>query len=549
MTVKFIISDTETVGLHPPPAPASGVVEVAYLELDMNTLEILDEGYSRVQPGCPIHPEASKVHGISDADVIHAPKLGEVYKFEDAVIHSGHNCVTGDHEILTRDGWVRFDALRGSTVEAAVWDGGEVRFSESLIVRNPHNGDMLEWDTEFHCGKYTPEHTMVYSKTRHLLGGGAPVWEKATADEYSTFGPNSVAIPAAGVYAGGGGLQLSEAEARVLEMVRADGNIEPRGAIRLKFSKPRKVLRAKALLDAVGVPYSEHPANSGSTRIAILQCALRQRICDLFREGKHYGPWVLELTAEARAAIVDELQHWDGHKTSREDNKCQVSVLSVYEQDLDWIQTLSLLSGKASRRFDMAPNTGGFSTGRLIGKVNARARSYVKTLQKPVKVTHSGLVYCLTTSSGAFLVRRRGVAWITGNCSFDLKFLAGQYDNLIGSLCTLALARQYIHDSPNHKLGTLVDHLGLQKGQAHNALADCHMTRHLLIHIIEKSGRDLKAHIAAARKPKILHVLPFGKYKGQKIATLPRWYIDYFADKEIDPDLRYSFDQALKMRL
>ena len=223
--MKFLISDVESTGLHPPPAPASGVVEVAYLELDMNTLEILNEGYSRVNPGCPIHPEASKVHGISDADVIHAPELGEVYKFEDAVIHSGHNS------------------------------------------------------------------------------------------------------------------------------------------------------------------------------------------------------------------------------------------------------------------------------------------------------------------------------------SFDLKFLAGQYDNLIGSLCTLALARQYIHDSPNHKLGTLVDHLGLQKGQAHNALADCHMTRHLLIHIIEKSGRDLKAHIAAARKPKVVMQMPFGKYKGQKIATLPRWYIDYFADKEIDPDLRYSFDQALKMRL
>ena len=223
--MKFLICDVESTGLHPPPAPASGVVEVAYLELDMNTLEILDEGYSRVQPGCEIHPEASKVHGITDADVIHAPKLGEVYKFEDAVIHSGHNS------------------------------------------------------------------------------------------------------------------------------------------------------------------------------------------------------------------------------------------------------------------------------------------------------------------------------------SFDLKFLAGQYDNLIGSLCTLALARQYIHDSPNHKLGTLVDHLGLPKGQAHNALADCHMTRHLLIHIIEKSGRDLKAHIAAARKPKVIMQMPFGKYKGQKIATLPRWYIDYFADKEIDPDLRYSFDQALKMRL
>ena len=225
MTVKFIISDTETVGLNPPPAPASGVVEVAYLELDMNTLEILDEGYSRVHPGCEIHPEASKVHGITDADVIHAPKLGEVYKFEDPVIHSGHN----------------------------------------------------------------------------------------------------------------------------------------------------------------------------------------------------------------------------------------------------------------------AP--------------------------------------------------------------FDLKFLAGQYGNLVGSLCTLALARQYIHDSPNHKLGTLVEHLGLPKGQAHNALADCHMTRHLLIHIIEKSGRDLKAHIAAARKPKILHVLPFGKYKGRNLLDLPRDYVLWFLSQEgIDKDLRYSLEQSLKSR-
>lgn len=549
--MKFLISDVESTGLHPPPAPASGVVEVAYLELDMTTLEILDEGYSRVQPGCPIHPEASKVHGITDADVIHAPKLGEVYKFEDPVIHSGHNCVTGDHEVLTRNGWVRFDALRGATVEAAIWESGEVRFSESLVVRNPYAGSMLEWDTEFHCGKYTPDHTMIYSKTRHLLSDGSPVWEKASASEYGAFGPNSVAIPAAGEYREDGTIQLSEFEARILEMVRADGSIDSSGSIRLKFSKPRKILRAKELLDAAGIPYSEHPSNSGSTRIAILQCSLRQQIRNLFAAGKVYGSWVLNLSYEARKAIVDELQHWDGHRVdgAGSSSKRQVSVSSVHEQDLDWLQILSVLSGRSARRFGMEPNTRGFSTGRPIGRINCRARAYVKTLQRPTVAQHSGLVYCLTTASGAFLVRRRGVVWVTGNCSFDLKFLAGQYDNLVGSLCTLALARQYIHDSPNHKLGTLVDHLGLQKGQAHNALADCHMTRHLLIHIIEKSGRDLKAHIAAARKPKVVMQMPFGKYKGQKIATLPRWYIDYFADKEIDPDLRYSFDQALKMRL
>ena len=135
------------------------------------------------------------------------------------------------------------------------------------------------------------------------------------------------------------------------------------------------------------------------------------------------------------------------------------------------------------------------------------------------------------------------------NCAFDLKFLAPYYDNLVGSLCTLALARQYITDSPNHKLGTLVEHLSLPQGAAHNALADCHMTYHLLRHIVDKSGRSLQAHIAAAKKPKVVMTMPFGKYKGQKINTLPLWYIEYFRDKEIDQDLRYSFDQTLKMRL
>ena len=135
------------------------------------------------------------------------------------------------------------------------------------------------------------------------------------------------------------------------------------------------------------------------------------------------------------------------------------------------------------------------------------------------------------------------------NCAFDIKFLAPYYDNLVGSLCTLALARQYITDSPNHKLGTLVEHLSLPQGAAHNALADCHMTYHLLRHIVDKSGRSLQAHIAAAKKPKVVMTMPFGKYKGQKINTLPLWYIEYFRDKEIDQDLRYSFDQTLKMRL
>jgi DNA polymerase III epsilon subunit-like protein len=144
---------------------------------------------------------------------------------------------------------------------------------------------------------------------------------------------------------------------------------------------------------------------------------------------------------------------------------------------------------------------------------------------------------------------KEAVTSIGHNTSFDIKFLAPHYDNLAGQLCTLALARQYYPEAPNHKLGTLIEFLGLPKRDAHNALADCYMTHSLLMAIVEKSGRPLSAHLKAATKPKNVLKMPFGKFKGQPIFTLPEWYIAYFDDKEVHPDLRYSFDQARKARL
>lgn len=144
---------------------------------------------------------------------------------------------------------------------------------------------------------------------------------------------------------------------------------------------------------------------------------------------------------------------------------------------------------------------------------------------------------------------KEAVTSIGHNTSFDIKFLAPHYDNLAGQLCTLALARQYYPEAPNHKLGTMVEFLGLPKHDAHNALGDCYMTYSLLMAIVDKSGRPLSAHLKAATKPKNVLKMPFGKFKGQLVSTLPEWYIAYFDDKEVHPDLRYSFDQARKARL
>lgn len=89
--VHYRITDTETVGLHAPAAPASGVVEIAYIEIDPDTLDVLHTFSARVNPGCAIDPGASAVHGIFMEHVAHEPELHEVFYPEEPVINIGHN--------------------------------------------------------------------------------------------------------------------------------------------------------------------------------------------------------------------------------------------------------------------------------------------------------------------------------------------------------------------------------------------------------------------------------------------------------------------------
>jgi DNA polymerase III epsilon subunit-like protein len=133
--MKFLISDVESVGLHPPPAPASGVVEAAYLELDMDTLEITNEVYSRVNPGCPIHPEASKVHGIYAEDVTDSPCLEDVYYIPDPAVHCGHSAQFDLKFLATR-----YDNLVGSLCTLALSrpGGNWIGTSAGTVPVAPH---------------------------------------------------------------------------------------------------------------------------------------------------------------------------------------------------------------------------------------------------------------------------------------------------------------------------------------------------------------------------------------------------------------------------
>lgn len=140
------------------------------------------------------------------------------------------------------------------------------------------------------------------------------------------------------------------------------------------------------------------------------------------------------------------------------------------------------------------------------------------------------------------------VIFIAHNAAFDLKFLGGMFDNLHGDMCSLKLARHYFPESPNHKLQTLADHLGIEKGQAHDAGGDIFTTYGLLCMLVERSGVSLRTLYERSKITRTFQAMPFGKYKGMHLTKVPVGYIQWLLEREIDADLRKTLNIQIKLR-
>jgi DNA polymerase-3 subunit epsilon len=84
---------------------------------------------------------------------------------------------------------------------------------------------------------------------------------------------------------------------------------------------------------------------------------------------------------------------------------------------------------------------------------------------------------------------------VAHNAAFDSKFWQSElrHAGLEATqpfACTVLLSRRVYPDAPSHKLGNLIDHLGLPRaGRAHRALADAEMAAALLARLQHDLGQ------------------------------------------------------------
>lgn len=134
------------------------------------------------------------------------------------------------------------------------------------------------------------------------------------------------------------------------------------------------------------------------------------------------------------------------------------------------------------------------------------------------------------------------------DCGMVLKYLpTDAVHELARNVCTLRLARKLYPYLENHKLQTVYWHCGRyddRAAQAHNALADCWMSFHVLQHM--KEDRDWTYHQLMYHhelQMSVITHMPFGKHKGKRLTDVPLDYVEWLLGRDIQPDLRQALEQ------
>ena len=312
----------------------------------------------------------------------------------------GAHCVPEDTEVLTPDGWVRIDQWQGGLI-AQVDPEQKVAFLPATRYVGPVENKWIAVDAPYLKCAFTQGHTMPYLRQK------SHAWGTTQAGSFAELASRKV--PLSGVLHTAHG-QISAPQMRVLAMVQADGSYETDTTVGQRLTifvkKPRKIARARVLLHAAGVPFEEqsYPSHPGYVRFVV---AKRDWPEWLTPHRKYLGSWLLDSSDEAREALMNELEHWDGTV-----HNGQTYYYSSEAANADWVATLAHLTGRCAT----VTNKKGSGNRRTCYSVAIRKRNFGLVRRSHVRGEHKPRrTYCTETITGFWLARHEGRIFVTGN--------------------------------------------------------------------------------------------------------------------------------------
>lgn len=303
----------------------------------------------------------------------------------------GIQCVTGDHEVLTRDGWKRIDGCLGR-IEIMQWasETGVMSWTRGTVMQYKPAGILYAVKSPGISGMFTCDHRLP--NVLHKLIDWTP--EKLlTVKRRGGFLVNApVDQPP---------LRRTDDELRLLLAFQADGTWA-KNAVVWHMSKPRKLKRIRELLTACGIPFVVHEYDQSTvTRIHT------DDVPDWMT--KDLWVWILHLDARQAQIVVDEVPEWDGWRHTQKGHTC---ISTGNPTDAEALVTLAALAGRMASIKKYRNNKG-----QDHWRVFFKSSKTTTILSDNVTVVEDNSpVYCPTVPGGYWLCRYQGKVFITGNC-------------------------------------------------------------------------------------------------------------------------------------
>lgn len=335
-------------------------------------------------------------------------------------------CVAEGTEVLTPTGWVDISTITSNDdVLVYNFEKETVHFEKPKRTTDYQVDNRLMVELVANNSKQfhqfvTPNHRMPV-KTR-VKEGHNPTKMFVEAGLWD-FKPHHLA-PVSG-YSTQTGSDLSYYE-RILIAAQADGTWQPNrytgervGTIPIwfEFSKGHKIERINLLAQMANVTITEltpTPSEGGIKQKRRFKIDFP--IEHLPDDIKLFNSWVdlKSMTANKAEQFLDEVSYWDSHIYISKGGNKTFTYTSTVKENTDIIQAIAVMAGKQARYSIIVDERK--STYRNVHSVNVVNSTFKdgQSIRKNL-IPYTGKVYCIETSTGAFVIRYNNTVSITGN--------------------------------------------------------------------------------------------------------------------------------------
>ena len=317
-----------------------------------------------------------------------------------------YGCYSADTQVLTDKGWKYFYDL-DRTERILQWD----KDTNALSWCKPLN--YFEYDVDDELCLFENRHISQLVTKNHKVACQIKARRK-TFSEYQLVEAQDIKpswilnFPLAGELGG----TIHEDDAYILGWWLTDAWSHSDGkAIMFSQSKPKTLDKLRGYLDSHNIKYSEYIKQSKSEKhrdehIFYVTGDIADKMLSLYPNRKL--TWdMLNWDMESRKALLAGLMDGDGSYRS---GQYAMTFWSMDAERLDIFQALCIsLNYRAYVHKD--------SKWCVEFNVNHNT-TQVQTRHHKPNVAYTGKVYCLQTETGAFVVRRNGKAFISGNSGF-----------------------------------------------------------------------------------------------------------------------------------